>query len=150
MRGKFLEDHLQLGHSELFFDASSAASFDKLEELAYLRLCLGVFRKNDAQLLHVLRLRSATMVALLRLRFRHSQGRRVRHDIAHAVLLLEDPTGVIRLHLLNDFHPNLEVLDQHRSRILVSLPEWHNHVCMLHCWLDEVIVGRLYEAIILS
>ena len=52
--------------------------------------------------------------------------------------------------LLNDAHFNLEVLDEHLDCFFVLLAEGDNHIRVLHCRSDKVVIGRFDKPIVLG
>lgn len=63
---------------------------------------------------------------------------------------LNEPGVKLQLLPLNHAHLDLEVLDEHFNGFFVLCVERDDDVCVLHRRLDEIVIGRLDEAIVLG
>ena len=57
---------------------------------------------------------------------------------------------MVSLLVLNQAHSDHEVLNEHVYSVVVCSVEGDDNISVLHSWLDEIIVGRLHEAIVLG
>ena len=51
---------------------------------------------------------------------------------------------------LNEAHLDVQILNKHLYSLVVLRTKRNDDVSVLHRWLDEVVVGRFYKAVVLG